>query len=618
MRIPDEVVDKIRQEANILDIVSQYVQLKKKGQNHFASCPFHEERTPSFSVREEKQLFHCFSCGRGGNVFSFLMEIEGLTFPEAVIKTAELANIPIDEQYLQVADDRKIQTDSPAGKSIQIHELAKDFYHHILMHTKAGEAALNYLLDRGVKKKTIEDYQLGYAPDQRILLKQFLSEKQINDTDLLKKTGLFSDSGKGELYDRFYDRILFPLKNPQGKTVGFSGRQLNDNEEMHSPKYLNSPETEIFNKSNLLFNIDKARAGIRKEKEVYLFEGFMDVISSRQAGIENAVAIMGTSLTMEHIQQLSKMTDHIILSFDGDRPGMEAIKRAADFIESETHFSLEIVQFPEKMDPDDFIHKNGSESYKEFLEQSRLTSLGFFMNYSRQGKNLRNDSQRLEFISAVLKEMTKVTSAVERELYFQQLSEEFSLPSETLKEQFDSLYLDFKRKQTTNQTEKKYREKPLTDAHPVKVRKQNEITPLTRAEQQLLNRLFHHEEARIHLKTHHSDFHFSIDDHQLIALLFEEYQESGIGDIQGFIEYLKDENLKEKVVEIEWKSYGEDYSNQELDDCVRMIQKEQIQCQLEEKKRELEKASKSGDKKLQETLLIQIVQLNQSLKNPNH
>jgi len=616
MRIPEETVEKIRQESNILDIVSQYVQLKKKGQNHFAFCPFHEERTPSFSVREEKQLYHCFSCGRGGNVFSFLMEMEGLSFPESVIKTAELANISLDPSLLNAAAHARPKEDSEKGRLIRIHEQAKEFYHHILMHTKIGEEALAYLLNRGLKKETIESFEIGFAPEQRTLLKQFFLEKKEFEDSTLRDSGLFTEREDGDWNDRFFGRIMFPLKDHQGNTVAFSGRILNSEENSYAPKYLNSPETELFNKRKLLFHFDGARPSIRKEKEVYLFEGFMDVISSFQAGIPNALATMGTSLTTEHVQQLGKITDHVILSFDGDDAGKEAIKRAGDFLEKETAFSIEVVQFPEKMDPDDFIRKRGEEAYKEFTAHSRLTFFGFLMDYHRKDRNLHNDSQRIDYIDTVLHEMTKVPSAIEREVYFQQLTEEFHLPIETLKDQFQSIYLAFRKRQTSERKERRQEQQTSQAPVQITVRKQTTVSSVERAERQLLNRLFHFEEARSHLKVHYPDFHFFTEDHHLVHVLFDQYQQETAGEVQGFIEYLNESSLKEKVVEIEWQTYGEEYTNQELDDCVRVIQKQQWITELEDKKQAIKRASKSGDSDLQQQLLMEIVSLNRLLKSP--
>ena len=293
MMIPDEVVNRVRQETNIVDVVSQYVQLKKSGKNLFGFCPFHDEKTPSFSVAEEKQIFHCFSCGRGGNVFTFLMEVDGLSFPEAVFKTAELSHVKLDER-LTTSNFGEQKTDSKKEKLIKAHVETAELFHHVLLNTKVGEEALQYLLDRGLTRELIETFNIGFAPAERTMLYQYLTGKEYDKT-LLSETGLFVERDSGELLDRFYNRIMFPIRNQQGKTIAFSGRifKVESTEGKAAPKYSNSTETYLFNKRNVLFNYDLARANIRREKEVILFEGFMDVIASWDAGVKNGVASIG-------------------------------------------------------------------------------------------------------------------------------------------------------------------------------------------------------------------------------------------------------------------------------------------------------------------------------------
>lgn len=613
MRIPEEVIENIRQEANILDVVSQYVQMKKRGKNHFGFCPFHEEKTASFSIQEEKQLFHCFSCGRGGNVFSFIMEIEGLTFPESVIKTAELMDIELDPTLARSVDQFKPAEHSETGQLLSLHEHVQEFYHHILMHTKTGEPALAYLEERGLHKETIEHFKIGFAPDQRHLLQAFASEKKGWDEAVLEKSGLFIKRDDGSLQDRFYNRIMFPLANHQGKTVAFSGRIFKENPDYPAAKYLNSPETDLFNKRMLLFHFEAARPSIRKEKETYLFEGFMDVIAAYQAGLSNAVATMGTSLTSEHIQQLEKITDHVILSFDGDAAGNEATKRAAEFLTKETPFSLEIIPFPEGLDPDDLIQEKGPAYFLDFMKNSRLTLIGFLMRYHKKGKNLHNDSQRIDYINTILTEMTRVPSAVEREVYFNQLSQEFELPIDTLREQFQTAYLTYKKEAVY---ERKEQSKHLArTAAFTQVKKQPRLeTKVTNAEKQLLNRLFHFEEARLHLAHTYPEFHFYTEEFNLLYVLMDEFYSQHTPNMGAFIDYLKESAAKQLAVEIEWLSFGDHVTTEELDDCIRIIQQEQWVEKLAETRKQLEDAQKSNDLLAQQKLVMEIISLNRKIK----
>ncbi|MDZ7835887.1 MAG: toprim domain-containing protein [Alkalibacterium sp.] len=254
-------------------------------------------------------------CGRGGNVFSFLQEIEGLSFVEAVGKTAELADIPVDQTVFDQARQNRPNADSTKGKLLAVYEKAEHFYHHILVNTKAGEEAYQYLLDRGMTEESIETFKIGFSPPQREALKMYLDNEELGEKEILKKSGLFSDRDDDRFYDRFTNRILFPIRDAKGRTVAFSGRAFIDDGQTRTAKYMNSPETELFNKRRVLFNYDKARPVIRREGEVLLFEGFMDVISAWQAGVRNGLATMGTSLTEEQVHALDKVTDHVVIAY---------------------------------------------------------------------------------------------------------------------------------------------------------------------------------------------------------------------------------------------------------------------------------------------------------------
>lgn len=373
VRIPEATVDDIRLNTDIVDIISQYLQLRKSGQNHFAHCPFHEDKTPSFSVNDQKQIFYCFSCGRGGNVFSFLREIEGLTYPEAIIKTAELINYPLDQSLVTQVANQQNYEDSATGKLYSINDMAKSFYHHILMNTQIGKPALEYLLNRGMTKETIEEFKIGFSPVQRNALYMYLqSQKDVEfDIETYQTSGLFSEntnSNNSDFLDRFSNRIIFPIHNERGSTIGFSGRIFEEKENSYpTAKYLNTPETTLFNKSQIIYNFDKAKAAVRRENEVIFFEGYMDVISAWQSGVKNAVASMGTSLTEDQIKRIDRFTDHIILAFDGDDAGKDAIKRSVDYLSEQTHFNIEIITFPSGLDPDDYIQNHLIDTQRQLF-----------------------------------------------------------------------------------------------------------------------------------------------------------------------------------------------------------------------------------------------------------
>ena len=618
VRIPEETINEIRQKTNITDVVSQYVQLKKQGKNLFGFCPFHEERTPSFSVTEEKQIYHCFSCGRGGNVYSFLMEVDGLSFPEAVIKTAELANIPVDGELLPQQNGFKAVGGAKKDQLIQMHEDSVELYHHILVNTTAGEEALQYLLDRGLTMETIETFKIGFSPKERTILLQYLQGKKYTEQQL-EESGLFITRENGDKMDRFSNRILFPVENQQGKVVALSGRlfKATENPHFNEPKYLNSPETYLFNKRKVLFNYKRARSTIRKEKEAILFEGFMDVISAYQAGVTNALATMGTSLTNEQIHMLDRITDKIVVAYDGDNAGIEATKRATDLLTEETHFDVEVVSFPEGLDPDDYIKQKSPESFVEFVRHGRDTLFNFKMRYYRKSLNLNNESERLGYIEKILNEMLTIPSAVEREVYLKQLSEEFDLTLETLKEQFQQTFYAYQSKKNKGK-QAEQQEPPRRAVAPQVQQQRRTIGPIERAERLLLNRLFHFEAAWVQLKSIDEHFHFLHDEYQMLYVLFESFKEQtdNQGTVEAFMDFVKEPELRNHIAELELMSVSEEMSNQEIIDCVDVIsRKSTLENQLKEKQQQIKEASRQGNRDELRILMKEVVDLSRLLKN---
>ena len=618
VRIPEETINEIRQKTNITDVVSQYVQLKKQGKNLFGFCPFHEERTPSFSVTEEKQIYHCFSCGRGGNVYSFLMEVDGLSFPEAVIKTAELANIPVDNELLPQQNGFQAAGDSKKDQLIQMHEDSVELYHHILVNTTAGEEALQYLLDRGLTMETIETFKIGFSPKERTVLLQYLQGKEYTEQQM-EESGLFITRENGDKMDRFSNRILFPVENQQGKVVALSGRlfKVTENPHFNEPKYLNSPETYLFNKRKVLFNYKRARSTIRKEKEAILFEGFMDVISAYQAGVTNALATMGTSLTNEQIHMLDRITDKIVVAYDGDNAGIEATKRATDLLTEETHFDVEVVSFPEGLDPDDYIKQKSPESFVEFVRHGRDTLFNFKMRYYRKSLNLNNESERLGYIEKILNEMLTIPSAVEREVYLKQLSEEFDLTLETLKEQFQQTFYAYQSKKNKGK-QAEQQEPPRRAVAPQVQQQRRTIGPIERAERLLLNRLFHFEAAWVQLKSIDEHFHFLHDEYQMLYVLFESFKEQtdNQGTVEAFMDFVKEPELRNHIAELELMSVSEEMSNQEIIDCVDVIsRKSTLENQLKEKQQQIKEASRQGNRDELRILMKEVVDLSRLLKN---
>lgn len=623
VRIPEATVDDIRLNTDIVDVISEYLQLKKSGQNHFAQCPFHEDKTPSFSVNSQKQIFYCFSCGKGGNVFNFLREMEGLTYPEAIILTAEKTHYPLDQKVVnQVLDQNSQFEDSTTGKLFSMNKYAKGFYHHILMNTQIGKPALDYLLDRGIDRETLVEFELGFSPPQRNALSLYLTSQENDsfETDIFQESGLFSVNNKpenNEFLDRFTNRIMFPIHNERGQVIGFSGRIFQkENDSFQTAKYLNTPETTLFNKSTVIYNFDKAKAAIRRDNEAVIFEGYMDVISAWQAGVKNGIASMGTSLTEEQIKALDRFTDHVVLAFDGDDAGFEAIHRSAGYLTDKTHFNLDVVTFPSGLDPDDYIQKNGNQAFQEFLTHGRDTYMSFLMQFHRRDKNLSNESEQIDYIDKILAELANVDSFVEREIYLNQLSDEFNLSSETLKSQFETVVSQVQQRQISElrQQQSNRNEIPALE---VVYQNRQKLTLVEQAERMLLNRLFYYEEAWIMLSKLDADFQFMSEDYQLIYILFESYREKELSstDTEGFLDFLQEDHLKRKVAEIFLIDLGE-LTETEIGDYIHVIKNvSPVKDTIAKKTEELKEAQRVGDSSRQQALVIEIINLNKQLKN---
>ena len=356
--IPEEVIERVREHYDIVDVVGRYVQLKKSGRNYFGLCPFHSEKTPSFSVSPEKQIYYCFGCGEGGNVIKFIMEMEQLTFVEAVRRLAEEAAIPLP-QVGTISDPE----DGPRKRMREALEWACRLYHHILLNTDQGRDAFRYLQERGVSMETIKEFRLGYAPSSGDILLRFLKRKGFSEK-LQEEAGLISSSDSATLprrfFDRFRGRVMFPIHDSQGRVIAFGGRMLGEGH----PKYLNSPETPLFHKGRQLFNFHRARRAIRRERQAILFEGYMDVIAAWQAGIQTGVASLGTSLSDDQARMIRLNAEHVTICYDADDAGQAAADRGLEVLK-ERGCLVKVAQMPPGMDPDDFLRKRGADAFRE-------------------------------------------------------------------------------------------------------------------------------------------------------------------------------------------------------------------------------------------------------------
>ena len=606
-RIPQEVIEEVRHRTNIVDIIGQYVQLKKSGKNYMGLCPFHEERSPSFSVAEDKQIFHCFGCGKGGTVFNFLQEIEGISFPESVKRVADLEHLSVDFDWSEPREVADTPENQQRRSLLQLHSKAAELYHHILVNTKIGEPALNYLLERGLTQELIETFQIGFAPQKRDFLSQVFKNEQLDET-LFEPSGLFVQRDNGTFLDRFYQRIMFPINDPQGNVIAFSGRLLKTadfpGDEM--PKYLNSPETTLFNKRETLFNFDKARKEIRKENTVLLFEGFMDVIAAWQSGVKSGVASMGTSLTNEQIRRLERVAKEVVICYDGDNAGVQATNRAIQLLQENSHFDLSIVSIPEKLDPDEYVRKYGAEAFQNLANHGRETVFSFKMNYHRLTRNMNNEKEQLDYVNELLRELTNVQSPLERDRYLNQIAQEFQLSVHSLEEQFNQL----KQEQRSVQRQERqqfYQDEMMPPPMEEPVFEENHVQnklPLTqvqKAERSLLFRLMNEQGVRQTVQ----QLYFLLESYATLHQSF---------DIADFINFLQDNQTKQLAIEIAYQNLSEESSEREVADLLHVIALSSIAEAIEQKKIQQQEAKRVGNQQLEAELTMEIIQLARQLK----
>ena len=598
-RIAEETINEIRQRTDIVDLISEYVQLNKQGRNYLGLCPFHQEKSPSFSVSTDKQVYHCFGCGAGGNVFSFLMEIEGLSFQEATIKLADKANIELGDS-LTLSKAKSVPDD--IKQMIEAHQLLSKFYHHLLVNTKEGQNALEYLLARGFSKQSIEKFQIGYALNSWDFDYKFLMNKQFHPK-LLEKAGLIIKREQdGSYFDRFRDRIMFPIVNRNNETIAFSGRILGSEQ----PKYLNSPETAIFNKSNVLYNYYLARPTIRKHQQAVLFEGFADVIAADRSGIENGVATMGTSLTKEHISILKKNAQSVTICYDSDSAGIEATYKAGEMLQK-ANCQVKVAVMPKGMDPDDYVKNYGEEKFRNDVIGSSLTFMGFKMLYFRKGKNLQVEGDRLLYLEEVLKEISLLESAVEKDLYLRQLSDEFNLSLEALKEQERQNY------KQTHPNARNERKEPVQKF--LAPRYVERVKPAyMNAERFLIAHMLRSMDVTFKVQEMLEGNTLNIDEHQaIITYLYGFYESDHIPDLNSFIHYVDDENLRRIIVEIEMMQINDEISEQELMDYINQVLNYKKRLKIKEKEDELKEAGRQKDFEKAKILWQEIQQIRKTM-----
>lgn len=441
----EEIIDEVKSANDIVDVVSQYVTLKRQGTTYFGPCPFHREKTPSFAVTPDKQIYHCFGCGEGGNVIRFIMRVENLSFKEAIEFLAERAKITLpttDYRDEGISQDEFNLREYHKNQMYQINKEAGRFFYN---NIEKSSQAKNYISQRKLSINTIRRFGIGFSLDDNGLCK-FLREKGFKEDDMIA-TGLVGKTDKGYLYDKFKNRLMFPIFDIRGRVVAFGGRALASHEELkaqHIPKYVNSPENLIYTKGKHLYGLNLAKKNSEKMKRILVVEGYMDVISPHQAGITNVVASLGTALTEAQGKLLRQYAEEVVLSYDSDAAGQKAILRGIEIMQS-LGVMVKVLQMEGAKDPDEYVLKYGPERFEKLINNS-LSAVEYKVKMLKQNYNLQDTTDKIKFLNKMAEILAKVENNIERDIYIEKLSKDVGVGKEAIQAEVEKfLFKDSKK-----------------------------------------------------------------------------------------------------------------------------------------------------------------------------
>ncbi|CAC5887832.1 DNA primase [Staphylococcus aureus] len=601
MRIDQSIINEIKDKTDILDLVSEYVKLEKRGRNYIGLCPFHDEKTPSFTVSEDKQICHCFGCKKGGNVFQFTQEIKDISFVEAVKELGDRVNVAVDIEATQFNSNVQIASDDL--QMIEMHELIQEFYYYALTKTVEGEQALTYLQERGFTDALIKERGIGFAPDSSHFCHDFLQKKGY-DIELAYEAGLLSRNEENfSYYDRFRNRIMFPLKNAQGRIVGYSGRTYTGQE----PKYLNSPETPIFQKRKLLYNLDKARKSIRKLDEIVLLEGFMDVIKSDTAGLKNVVATMGTQLSDEHITFIRKLTSNITLMFDGDFAGSEATLKTGQHL-LQQGLNVFVIQLPSGMDPDEYIGKYGNDAFTAFVKNDKKSFAHYKVSILKD-EIAHNDLSYERYLKELSHDISLMKSSILQQKALNDVAPFFNVSPEQLANE-----IQFNQAPANYYPDDEYGDYDeyggYIEPEPIGMAQFDNLSRQEKAERAFLKHLMRDKDTFLNYyesvdKDNFTNQHFKY----VFEVLHDFYAENDQYNISDAVQYVNSNELRETLISLEQYNLNDEPYENEIDDYVNVIN-EKGQETIESLNHKLREATRIGDVELQKYYLQQIVAKN--------
>ena len=585
VRYSDEIIDEVRQTNDIVDIISQYVHLKRSGRNFFGLCPFHNEKSPSFSVSPDKQIFHCFGCGVGGNVFTFLTKIEGINFIEAVQTLAERSNIQLPTLENR-GDSLKEEL---KAKVYKVNEFAANYYHENL-YKPESKIAQEYIKKRKLTNETLKSFQIGFSGKfnelYNALKKQGFEEREILESGLVNK----NDNGK--YIDRYRNRLMFPICDVRGRVIAFGGRVLDDSK----PKYINSPENIVYSKGRHLFGLNVAKKS--DVKKILIVEGYMDVISLHQRGVKNVVASLGTAMTQQQGWLLRKSSEQIILSFDSDEAGLSAKMRALDILQN-MGCDIRILQMEGAKDPDEYIIKYGSARFQSLIEKA-LSVVEFKVKILKRNLDLNNTNDKIKFLNEIAKLISKIDNTIEKEVYIERIAKSYNISKEAIYAEVNKLsYATAKGQKILEKSKpvishKKVEKNKVSEAI---VKKENTILSLL-----LIGDLNVFQIIKQNIKV--EDFKDSLNQ-QIAKKLYEEF-EKGNSNINSIIDTL-DQEHQNQITMIMAEDYEIEDLEKAIDDIIQAYKRDKLNNRKLEILELLEKTSNIEEKKELEKELSNII-----------
>lgn len=591
MRIPQDIIDQVREATDIVDLVSAYTKLRKRGKNYVALCPFHSEKTPSFTVNAEKQVYHCFGCGAGGNVFTFVMDHEKVSFAEAVRFLAERAGIS-----LPVPSHEAEALATEVEALYNVLRTAARFFYDNLVGTPEGKFALDYFHARGFSDEVIRRFGLGYSPRGWESLIGFATSKGIR-IEHLEKAGLARKRDDGSYHDYFRGRAMFPIFSTSGRVIGFGARKLYEDDPLG--KYINSPETPVYSKSKILYGIYQAKNAIIEQDAAILVEGYVDLISSYQAGIRNVVASSGTALTEDQIRLVGRYTKNIILVYDADSAGSQAMMRGVDLI-IEGGLDVKIAELPPGHDPDSYVRKFGGDEFRKLLKRAASFIDFKAHTYQRQGKFETPEGQA-EAVRSIVQTIAKMKDELKQNFYIKEVAERYKVYESVLYRELEKWRLRGKERQAPSSEVQRIPvyQVSLTEFTPRK-------TPRISAAERDLLKLMLEEDGRIIEKIFE---HVSLDDFSdekvraLASLIWKSYQETSLIDLNRLINETADLEVKSILTDLivsryemtkSWAEYGvevaEPSAEQIANAALVMLKQRALEKQIEENQRRLKEA----------------------------